>query len=489
MEEVYAYLIGKKETGLQEKTLAKLTVSAVLLVAAVLVLSGISKRGDLIYETPRFARGLQNGTYSAQKENQFSTVRVDMTITDDRIEDCRITSSGPADLMTDEIRSAWANAIVEGQDPAPEAITGATLVFSAGSVQEAVQDILAQAAGEKEPEVLPEIEAPAADPAHAGQEQSSVQSQDGSASVLTPSQAGPAEPDPDRPLLQDGTYSARKENQFSTVLVDMTIADGRIEDCRITSSGPADLMTDEIRSAWANAIVEGQDPAPEAITGATLVFSAASVQEALRDILAQAAVQEQTATQPQDGSAPDTEPEASSQAVLAEPDPDRLMRERPAVTAQPAGADRAAGGAVADPAAKQVSETETGDSERMMRERPAEAPAEPEAAEPSAEADDLPEAEPEVNTAEAGDPERLMRERPAEAPAEPEAAEPSAEADALPDAETEEDPVQAGDPERLMRARPDWTAVEPAGEPSFGTETAEEPSVTEEVLRLMRRRP
>ena len=343
MEEVYAYLIGKKETGLEEKTLAKLTISAVLLIAAVLVLSGISKRGDLIYETPRFARGLQNGTYSAQKENQFSTVRVDMTIEDDRIEDCRITSSGAADLLTDEIRSAWANAIVEGQDPAPEAITGATLVFSAASVQEAVQDILAQAAGEKEPEVLPEIEAPAA-----------------------------------------------------------------------------------------------SDPAP---TG-----------------------QETTAAQGQDGCVPDPAAEAPAQTVPPEPDPDRLMRKRPAaVSAQPA---RPAAAPEAGPAAE---------------------------TEPSADAEPLPEAEPEA-PAEAGDPDRLMRKRPAAVsaqPARPAAApeaepaaetEPSADAEPLPEAEAEA-PAEAGDPDRLMRARPAEADAPEEAEPG------EVAPLSGDALRLMRRRP
>ena len=58
--------------------------------------------------------------------------------------------------MTDEIRSSWASAILESQSGSPDAVTGATLTFSSASVQEAVEDILLQAVGEKEADPLEE---------------------------------------------------------------------------------------------------------------------------------------------------------------------------------------------------------------------------------------------------------------------------------------------------------------------------------------------
>ncbi|MBQ6594257.1 MAG: hypothetical protein IJH78_01165 [Clostridia bacterium] len=160
---------------------------------------------------------------------------------------CTITTGGDNDLMTDELRESWAAAIVEAQTAETDVITGASLTFSAGSVQEAVADILAQASGA------------AGEPA-------------GEA-------AGG---------LTDGTYTSEKENSFSTVKVDATVEGGAITACTITTGGDNDLMTDELRESWAAAIVEAQTAETDVITGASLTFSAASVQEAVADILAQA---------------------------------------------------------------------------------------------------------------------------------------------------------------------------------------------------------
>ena len=54
---------------------------------------------------------------------------------------------GNNDLLTDAIREEWAKAILESGSAAPDAITGATLKFSAGSVQEAAEKVLAMVAG------------------------------------------------------------------------------------------------------------------------------------------------------------------------------------------------------------------------------------------------------------------------------------------------------------------------------------------------------
>ena len=59
-----------------------------------------------------------------------------------------ILSSGEQDLLKDEIRNEWAKATLESGSAAPDAITGATLTFSAQSVQEAAAEILSKIAGE-----------------------------------------------------------------------------------------------------------------------------------------------------------------------------------------------------------------------------------------------------------------------------------------------------------------------------------------------------
>ena len=51
------------------------------------------------------------------------------------------------DMLTDEMKAEWAKAILESQSAAPDAISGATLTYSAASVQEAMTEILEKAAG------------------------------------------------------------------------------------------------------------------------------------------------------------------------------------------------------------------------------------------------------------------------------------------------------------------------------------------------------
>ena len=82
----------------------------------------------------------------SEKETDYSVIRVLLAMQGGRITDCVITSEGKAegtDFLTDEIREKWADAIVKNQTAETDAITGATLKFSAGAVQEAVKEILA----------------------------------------------------------------------------------------------------------------------------------------------------------------------------------------------------------------------------------------------------------------------------------------------------------------------------------------------------------
>ena len=82
-------------------------------------------------------------------------------------------------------------------------------------------------------------------------------------------------------------YRADAENTFSKVTVIASVQNGILKEVRIFSEGEdgKDLLTDAIREEWAKAILESGSAAPDAVTGATLKFSAASVQEAMEEIL------------------------------------------------------------------------------------------------------------------------------------------------------------------------------------------------------------
>ena len=90
------------------------------------------------------------GSYLSVKETDFSTIRVIVTARNGVLTDCRIRSeakSAGSDFLTDEIKAAWAKAIVENQSADTDAISGATLKFSAGAVKEAVAEILEKIQG------------------------------------------------------------------------------------------------------------------------------------------------------------------------------------------------------------------------------------------------------------------------------------------------------------------------------------------------------
>ena len=215
-------------------------------------------------ETETASNGQAYGVYRSTKENAFSKVMVTAAAKNGKLTDVQITSEGEEgkDLLTDEIREAWAKAILESGSAAPDAITGATLKFSAGSVQEAMTEILANMNGEAaETEEAPAAEEPAAETAPAEEAQKTP-----------PAYAG---------------YRVDKENQFSKVTVIAFAKSGKLISVKILSEDGAgkDLMTDEIRSDWAKAILESGSAAPDAITGATLKYSAESVQEAMAEIL------------------------------------------------------------------------------------------------------------------------------------------------------------------------------------------------------------
>ena len=85
-----------------------------------------------------------------------------------------------------------------------------------------------------------------------------------------------------------GSYSAKRETNFSTIRVSIDTREGKITDCKITSEAKmenSDFLTDEIREAWAKAIVENGTADVDVITGATLKFSSEAVIDAVNEIL------------------------------------------------------------------------------------------------------------------------------------------------------------------------------------------------------------
>ena len=229
-------------------------------------------------EEPAASNGQSYGVYRSTKENSFSKVTVTAAAKNGKLTDVQITSEGEEgkDLLTDEIRGEWAKAILESGSATPDAITGATLTFSAGSVQEAMTEILAEMNGEAaEPEAAP-AEEKADEPA---EQPETEQKEEPKAEQEETSSNGQAY----------GVYRSTKENSFSKVTVTAAAKNGKLTDVQISSEGEEgkDLLTDEIRGEWAKAILESGSATPDAITGATLTFSAGSVQEAMTEILAE----------------------------------------------------------------------------------------------------------------------------------------------------------------------------------------------------------
>ncbi|MBR6442114.1 MAG: FMN-binding protein, partial [Clostridia bacterium] len=234
------------------------------------------------------SNGQAYGVYRASAENAFSVVTVTASAKNGALTDVKITSEGEEgkDLLTDAIRDEWAQAILESGSAAPDAITGATLKFSAGSVQEAMTKILAEMNGENAEEPAAEVSATeetAGEPTEAP-------------AAEEPAEAASTEPEAkEEPKAEGsngqayGVYRASAENAFSVVTVTASAKNGALTDVKITSEGEEgkDLLTDAIRDEWAKAILESGSAAPEAITGATLKFSAGSVQEAMTKILAE----------------------------------------------------------------------------------------------------------------------------------------------------------------------------------------------------------
>ena len=275
-------------------------------------------------EESNASAGQVYGSYLSEKETNFSTIRVMISTKNDEITDCTITSeakSEGSDFLTDETRTAWAKAIVENQTAETDAITGATLQFSAGAVKEAVAEIQQQMAGEAPTEAeQPAAEQPAAEEKPAAEQpaETPAKAEENNAS------AGQVY----------GSYLSEKETNFSTIRVMISTKNDEITDCTITSeakSEGSDFLTDEIKADWARAIVENQTAETDTITGATLQFSATAVKEAVAEIQQQITGEAPAAAE-EPAAAPAEEPAAEQpeeESKPAEEQPEEAPAEEP----------------------------------------------------------------------------------------------------------------------------------------------------------------
>ena len=231
--------------------------------------------------------GQAYAVYRATKENAFSKVTVTASAKNGTLTDVKITSEGEEgkDLLTDAIREEWAKAILESGSATPDAITGATLKFSAGSVQEAMEEILARMNGET-------AAAPAEESAAEETKAEEPAVEEPAAEEAAPEKKEePAAAAAEKVVPAYAAYRAEAENNFSKVTVIAYAKNGKLANVKILSEGEGnnDLLTDAIREEWAKAILESGSAAPDAITGATLKFSTGSVQEAAEKVLAMVA--------------------------------------------------------------------------------------------------------------------------------------------------------------------------------------------------------
>ena len=214
-------------------------------------------------EEPKQEEAAGGYAYTAEKETNFSTIRVSANAENGKITACKITSEAKmegSDFLTDEIRTAWANAIVEAGNAEADAITGATLQFSAGAVKEAVADILAQAGGAEEPAPAEEPvkeEAPAEEPAAEPEKEEAAAAQ-------------PAEGD----LFVPGTYTAEAQGLLSKVTVGVTVDAKEIVRVLIDASGETPELGGVAAGMMSESIQKAQTPNVDTVSGATVTSNA-----------------------------------------------------------------------------------------------------------------------------------------------------------------------------------------------------------------------
>ena len=242
----------------EKKQWIRLAICAVIVLAITLLVSGLI--GDnLKYNLKDEPEKVSSGDYqySSEQTNNFSKVTVYANVEDGKITACKIASealNNPTDdLMTDEIRDSWAKAIEESGNADTDAITGATLQFSAQSVTAAVNDILAQAGGGETAKEEPADEEP-------------VKEEEPAAKELDPADLVIA--------MTPGTYEAEAQGLLSAVKVAVTVSETEILDLTIDASGETKDLGGVAATMLAESIPKAQTPNVDAVSGATVTSNA-----------------------------------------------------------------------------------------------------------------------------------------------------------------------------------------------------------------------
>ena len=238
-----------------------------------------------------------NYQYQSEQGTTFSIIRVYANTEDGKITECKIESEGVGkpenDLLTDEIRDAWAKSIVENGTANNDVITGATIKASSEAVINAVNEILEQIGTENQTEIPP-VETSVPTTEETKPEETSPETTTEPASETTEKQEETApftgkavtEVNVDSSRVVHGSYMAKRETDYSIIRVYIDASGSKITKCRIESEakeGKQDFMTDEIKTEWAKQIEEkGQI---DAVTGATR--SSEAVADAVSEILGQ----------------------------------------------------------------------------------------------------------------------------------------------------------------------------------------------------------
>ena len=238
--------------------------------------SGDSEANETLPEETEDVSGEKNISYKyiSEQETPFSVIRVKVNAADGKITECCIESEdkhGGVDFLTDEIRDAWAKAIVEYGTADNDVITSATIKYSSEAVINAMNDILEQIGTPIRAETHTEESVPETTE---DQEETALSAGKTVSEVIT---------DPSRVIR--GSYTAKRETPFSIIRVTIDSEGGRIVRCKITSeakSEGSDFLTDGMKEEWAKGTAE-----TDIITGATVKFSSEAVTDAVNEILGQ----------------------------------------------------------------------------------------------------------------------------------------------------------------------------------------------------------
>lgn len=198
--------------------------------------------------TPAFAEGalFKAGTYTASADGNNGPVKVQVTLSEDRIESVEVLSHEETPGVCDAAIERIPVAIVDAQTADVDTVSGAT--NSSNAIITAVKAAIAEAGAD--PEAL------------AGEEVSYEKA------------------------LTAGTYQATKHGHHSNVTVETIVTDDAIEAVNVIENGDSYGISDLAVDTVTAAIVEHQSISVDTVTGATLTSRA--ILSAVEDCLIQA---------------------------------------------------------------------------------------------------------------------------------------------------------------------------------------------------------